>query len=390
MPEEQFVRGEFKPYRAVTNVHIGAIQDELQRGEVVYYDGQTMKRGPDEAQVSNLRGAIRAGWLVPEDQEGGEYVAKPAGVKIHAAESHGRDRGEAFEVAPVADEERDLGSRADVRARAAAQAKAPGTPAPPVSEAAPTGAMAVDEVEALPDGSEGRVIGKLKNPAEAPKVRIDKDSTRDKAVKREIESSQGPQVIKKAKATGDVQTARSGDELDELLPDAASSGKPKPGVAGEGMSDEELAEKAPWAVRKDATDSAEAARAARLAQLGKAAPQKSEPEVTVSAGSSSVGGEEDGDVVASVRPADEAGTEGEAVTASEPEEPVDPQAIIDAKIEMIRQFVPGFEWDIKVQWRKRVKKALEHKDNMPVLNAILALETDTVRKHVMKQLYADD
>lgn len=393
MPDEQYVRGDFKPYRAVTNVHIGPIQDELQEGEVVLYDGQTMRRGPDEAQVASLRGAIKAGWLVPEDQEGGSYVPQPADIKIHAAESHGRDRGEAKSVSTVADEERDLGSRGDVRARAEQQART-GQPqtrsGAEVSQGAPTGAKVIEESEALPDGSEGRVIGKLKSSAKAEPVRIDKDSTKDQAIKRQLANTEGPQVEKRAKATGDVQEVREGEELSDLLPDAASSGKPEAGVAGEGLSDEELAERAPWAVRKDKSGDAEAAKAARLAQLGVESKPKPKTDVTVTSGSTPVGGEEDGEVVASVRPADEAGDDGDAVTPEEPEEEVAPEAIIQAKIETIRQFVPGFEWDLKEQWRVRVKKALGFKDNMPVLNAVLAIETETVRKHVMKRLYAED
>jgi hypothetical protein len=69
---------------------------------------------------------------------------------------------------------------------------------------------------------------------------------------------------------------------------------------------------------------------------------------------------------------------------------VPPEAIVQAKIEMIQQFVPGFSWDMKENWMVRAKTALDkYKGNMPVLNAILSIETPPVRKRIMKALYGE-
>lgn len=406
MPDIQFVRGEFQAFEVMieSGLHVGAIADNLAYGEVVFYDGQTLKRGSMDVPgdlVPNLKGAIKAGWLVPEGEEGTRYVPKPADIRIHAAESRGRDRGEGHRITTVSDEERDLGSREDIRRRAAQQGHRPAQQqaiasrqGAQVSEGAPTGAVMADDfeddVEALEDGSVGRVVGKFMTKAKADPVSVDKAGR----VIKEIEGKTAPSVRKRvAKATGDVQTARVGDDLEDLLPDAASSGKAAPGIAGEGKpEDEDVGE---WAKKKSpqelaaAKAAADAAREARLAQAGSKPPVRTK--VTVTPGATPVGTADDGEVVARVRPADEAGTAGDIVSPVGDGEPEDddipPEAIINAKIEVLQQFVPGFTWDFNMHWRKRVEKAATFKDNMPVLNAILSIETDAVKKHTMKKIY---
>jgi len=338
MADIKFTRGDFKYYRAVTKVHLGAIQDDLQEGEVIQYDGQTMKRGPDEHQISNLRSAIKVGWLVPDEQEGGEYVAQPADIKIHDAQSTGRDRGEARSVGTVADEERDLGTRKAVRDRA--------------NPSQDDDAEAKTEVT---QDQEGTVVGKIKSPAKAEAIEVGKD---DKKVVQNLDNKSKIEVepAKKAAATGDVEEAIAGEELSDLLPEAASSETPKPGPAGEGKSEEEALES-----QQQAAALAEKRRRERLAQA---------KGVETSSGSSSVGGAEDGVVVGKV---------------STPAAPAS-EAVANAKIEMLKDFVPGFDYNLSGQWRSRVKKALEYKDNPKVIETILSVETETVQKHIRQGL----
>ena len=54
----------------------------------------------------------------------------------------------------------------------------------------------------------------------------------------------------------------------------------------------------------------------------------------------------------------------------------------------IRQFIPAFEWDLnKTQWAKRAKIAVEkYGDIPPVLDYIMSVETDTVKRHIIKRL----
>jgi len=381
-----FETGTFRRFRARMEFTLGGIDEKLHPDEVIEFDGSTMKRGPEQHLMPKLRAAIKAGWLVPDGAEVKPYQPQPADVRIHDAQPKGQDRGESRRIVTVADEERDLGHIGNIRPEGAPEVHV-ARRAGEVSKGAPTGAVDVTEnLDAATHvvtegGQEGAVVGRFRTSAKAAPVEVGKDDSR---VKAEIEKTVGPQVTK---ATGDVQEARSGDELEELLPDAASSGKPAPGAAGEGKSPAQIE-----AERRAAAERAEAKRLERLRQAGTSAPK-----ATVSAGSTPVGGAEDGEIVGKVGGAtDDDVAEVEALLDDmvaepepdpEPDPDVPPEALIQAKIEMIQQFVPGFEWDMKVQWRRRVKKALEYKDNMPILNAILSIETDAVRKHVMQQIY---
>jgi len=408
MAEIQYKRGEFRSYRAITTVHLGAIEDNLVEGEVVEFDGTTVKRGPDEHQIVTLRAAIKVGWLVPDEEEGGKYVPLPADVRIHDREAHGNDRGEGRRVGTVAEEERDLGHLSEIRA--------PGSPevhvaarSGEISRGAPTGAVTVDKnlkpvSTTTAHGQEGEVVGQFKTSAKAEAVVVGKDDGR---VKQDIEKTTGVQIIK---ATGDVSEARVGDDLGDLLPDAASSGKPEGGIAGEGMSDEDILAKR----QAESAAKAEAQRQARRAQLSQTTDgakatvsrtgdpisnteahtsdpgRKIDTSVVVVAGSLPVGGAEDGEIVGRV------GETPPAVPVADPEVPVaDPEvpseAIVQAKIEVIKQFVPGFEWDMSMQWAKRAKLAVEkYGANLPVINGILSIETPAVRKDIMRRLYGSD
>jgi len=60
----------------------------------------------------------------------------------------------------------------------------------------------------------------------------------------------------------------------------------------------------------------------------------------------------------------------------------------DDALGRIRQFIPAFEWDLdKTQWAKRAKIAVEkYGDIPPVLDYIMSVETDTVKRHIQKRL----
>jgi hypothetical protein len=453
--EIQYKRGDFQPYKAITKVHLGALESDLEEGEVVLYDGTTMRRGPDDVQLATLRAAIKVGWLIPEDEEAQPYVARSAGVEIRPAESRGRERGPARVMGVVEDEERSVGTLNEVRGpnaprahhakHAAVEIGADGKARSRQQEDRGGRHRVVSE-----SGQEGRVVGRFKNAAQAGTVDVVKDGNR---TKQQIMKSEGRQHV----GTG-------GDDLEELLPNAASSGVPRGGRAGEGDGESADERAMRLAAAKTAAD---AKRASRMGVAVKAEAEakgedpdnvavpdhaKSQPidagapptatvsgggpairmgdkakventsgraidaSVTVSKGSDSVGLGSDGDVVGKIGevprgvqpPAappemvTESDQEAEDETEVAPEQEVevaatpagdvdDSQAIIDAKIAMIAQFVPGFQWDMSVQWAKRAKIAVDkYGQNMPVINAILSLETAAVRKDIMKRLYGND
>lgn len=341
----------FRAYRAVYKIHVGGLERDILKDDVVHFDGTSMKVGEKSVEAPTLVAAIKVGWLVPLDQAGATYKAAPANVQMHAAAPTGPER-KPIAKAVVHDEERDVGHLSSVRG-----ANAPETH---TAKNAGTTHKAASAKEAAGTESDGVVIGKIKTPTNFGKLEVGKD---DQRVMRDLDPLTGRKleslVVKTA--TGDVKEPRVGDTLDDLLPDAASSSVPELGT----------------------TDPDTRARNYRDMNVA----------AKTSVGSSSVGGMEDGTVVGKV------GTKTaapEEVPASEKQEEatvvddVPPEAIVQAKIEMIQQFVPGFSWDMKENWMVRAKTALDkYKGNMPVLNAILSIETPPVRKRIMKALYGE-
>lgn len=429
MAQPQFELGVFRKYRAITEFHVGAIESNLYEGEVIETDGATLKRGGQQHAVPTIRAAIKVGWLVPEGEEGGTYRPLPAGVQIHTADPKGaKDRGPAKRMVIVEDEHRSVGTLDEVRAKGGA--KAP--PTHIAGKAADeyqsqkkhptTSGFNADLVTETAAGQEGRIISKLKNPAQARAVDLSKGE--DHQARSRIAASSGQQV--EPVATGDVQEARAGDDLEDLLPDAASSGTPAGGEGGEGGKEtaddraERLAQAAQDAADRRAARTGQAAVASEGATVSASGymkvpeatvshPQVNVPKATVTSGMTSVGGAEDGTVVGSVNRAEREAAAAEAAADTlfedppeldeveaeaageldeEPDLTVSEKQLLAAKIEGIRALLPGFKWDVEAHWATRVKTAIEeYKDNMPYMNAILAVETETVKRHIMKRLY---
>jgi len=176
--------------------------------------------------------------------------------------------------------------------------------------------------------TEGQVVGKIKTSARADSVQIGRD---DRKVVATLDNKTDVEVKKVAIATGDVQEAIEGEFLTDLLPDAATAGIPLPGVSGEGTGDE----------------SQDRARA------------------YTASGSSTIGGEEAGTVVGKIADTGE----------------------VEVSLASIQRFIPGFQWDMDIQWAKRVKIAFEKYEDIPaVLSYIRSIETASVKKHLDKRL----
>jgi hypothetical protein len=320
----QHVKGQFKSYRVVSKVHLGSLEMDLQKDQVVEYDGTTMRIGTDEHNVNMLSAAIKVGWLVPEGQEG-SYVSKPAGITIGK-----QDGSRATISVAVSDEEKDMGTLDSVRA----------VGAPPTHSARNAGTR---------NDEDGQVVGRLKSAAKSDPIKLDGT---DRQVVQKLDNSgrAGVDPVRKATPTGDVEEAITGENLEDLLPNAASAEIPAPGVSGEGNGDQSDAR----------------ARAA--------------------VDSVAVGGAETGTVVAAI---------GETAEASEtaPVEPAEPKTADSkevrlAKLEMAKQLIPGFDWDLSIPWNRRAKLAVErHGTDVRTLNVILSVETASVRKDILNRLY---
>jgi hypothetical protein len=219
-----------KKYRVITKVHLGGAEPptSLESGEIIEIDGGKLKReGGEEIKLQYpgaINSAIKVGWIVPAESKETTYTPKAAGVEVRAATSTGPDR-KRIEVLTVSEEERDLGHIRDIRpdnAPATHVAKDAGK----VSRGAPTGAKVMDK-RVQRDTDDGRVVGRIKSPTDFGTVEVGKD---DLKARSQLDTNTKVRVEKIGSATGDVQEAMSGDTLEEVLPNAVSTGIPKPGI----------------------------------------------------------------------------------------------------------------------------------------------------------------
>ena len=287
-----YTKGEFVPFRAITKIHLGAINDNLYEGEEVGFDGFTMKRGGDSHSLHTLRAAVKVGWLVPVDSPLTTYVAKPAGVKIHRADGQSTEE---IEVPTITQEDVYVGDIRDVRP----------ANAPPLHKASKAG-----ELRDMPkprNTDEGVVVTQFKTAAKQAPVEVGKD---DRRIVSALDNKTSVDAERVATATGDVDEPIVGHDITELLPSAASSGVPKAGVAGEGRGDE---------------------ADARASKINTPIP-------------------------------------------------VSP-------LGFIHTFIPGFEWDMDIQWAKRARIACEKYGHIPpVLSYIKSIETETVKRHIESRM----
>lgn len=260
--ELTFKRGEFQTFRVLDkSIHLGQYSLDLMAHTELEFDGSTLKYGGDTYNLPSLAGAIRSGWMVPvEDTTTTQAVPQSAGVKLRPAKSVGDKRGESFSVEKVANDEQEVGSLDETKARREAardnaayqnrdavqkaQSQTSQRPKSPQSVEPPPGKeSSMEQQEDFYAEQEGVPVARmLSNPTQDfsyENAQDVADATRRIEGKRGVqmerlrvnkEAEEGKPITERGKggATGDVEEARGGKELTDLLPDAASSGKPEP------------------------------------------------------------------------------------------------------------------------------------------------------------------
>lgn len=196
---------DFTRYRVIQKtIHVGGAGESLTQNEVILFDGSTLKRenGSDIKLSSSeaLSGAIKVGWIVPESSPETSFRPKPAGIEVRSAISTSEKR-DLVNLSTVQDEERSIGTREEIRS---GERKA----------------VRVRE-------GEGKVVGRLKTSAKAAPVEIGRNDKREVS-RLDNKSEVGVEKVgSKTEFTGDVTKAIAGENLAELLPEAAQSAPPK-------------------------------------------------------------------------------------------------------------------------------------------------------------------
>lgn len=287
-----FQPGTFQQFKAITKLHLGGTNPpmDIMPGMTIEYDGSSTKISGQLYNVASIAGAIRVGWLIPVADTMTTYVPQPAGVQVRPATSASQERGAAMVIERAVDDERQVGSldannarRADVQANqfsnrqaSQVQVSASGTirtaeqtapepkkyqihhEDPPVEISYPLGqadrnkpldprAIKVDDSHnegARPvaqlrpakmgaiDVSDSRALQnelRALDPVTGVKAPIAKVAS---PVSRTNQDAIGgvPMDQNFANgATGDVDFATAGDELEDILQGAVSTGRPAPG-----------------------------------------------------------------------------------------------------------------------------------------------------------------
>lgn len=332
----QFESGKFVALKARTKFHLGSLEKDVNQGDVIYFDGEVAKIAGKEHNLQQIGAAVRAGWLVPVDSASAAepYRPQPAKMEVRPAQSTDKDRGASRELRTIHDEERDLGNLKKVRDRGDGVVRR--------------------EVVAEDASGEGVAVGKIKRAAVQKTILTAENATRVAQEINKIDNVQGTSdrlaTPLKAVATGDVQEARSGDALDELLGDSAvSSEVPAPGPAGEGNSPHLTGDEKAMRVAA----ATEAARRARKAQVGAEEPKEAAPAPS---------------------------------SDEEAPEQIDLMSLA-AKVALVRAVIPKFEWDMTRHWKVRVADAVKTYGKNPLyMNGILSLETEAVKNYISQAL----
>lgn len=121
MPDVDFESGAFHAYRATETINVGAIDTQtsgynVAKDEVFRYDGDTiiLKDGREFGGITQLRGAIKAGWFVPAADTESVYRPKSANIQVAETEQRGQDRAPKHRVV-VEDAEEQVAGTVDAR-----------------------------------------------------------------------------------------------------------------------------------------------------------------------------------------------------------------------------------------------------------------------------------
>jgi hypothetical protein len=349
----QFSAGTFIQLRVIKTFHLGQLEKDLNKDDVIEYDGTTLKIGGDTHVMPTIRAAVKAGWIVPMSDTTSVYRPVSAQVQVRPATSVGRERGEVVNSQMVHDEDRDLGQLKQVRDRGDGVVRK----------------MAVMSDDA---SSEGVAVGRINTPTHMKsKFTTDNEMRLAQEVSR-VDNAQGSPKGQRVtplrseqprvEVTGD-SGARTGNTDSDLLGDdeGVVVGRLPPvantNPLGEGdnphLTASEKADRA--SASKEAV---EAARAARVAAANAAAAKLG------------------------VGPA--------AATAPTPAAVEAPEVLpmdLAQKVQFVRAVIPNFEWDMTRHWKARVADAVKQYGKNPLyMNGILSVETDTVKEHITQAL----
>ena len=413
MAEFQLVAGNFHSFRATVRFHLGKIQQDVHKDDVVEFDGTTLKLGGVSHALPELRSAIKAGWLSPVASSVADYVPQSANVKVRAAMD--KDKGKTVST-EVQQDETFVGSARKASTTDGVKIESKKFNATVVKDTEgdgrTVGAATKKTVPTGGESSEGETVAKLKTAAKksftldgSTSMNADSDagtdvtgvvehlkgvtpkvtsSADDDEISREGQSSDGGKVIANVKTAAkrkvtltDVNSVdREINNLDNRTR-AALAPKGKRDIAA--LAGDTLEEVVPANEPENRGRMlAEQAKAQRLAAL-KAKEALPVAEIEADA-------PEEGDIPENhwKAPVKAANATPPAKVAAKPPKSVEDFAVNGDELEL----APGVRWNKKLHWKTRVKEALQYRDRPEVLNLIRGYEVPSVTKAIDDALVA--
>jgi hypothetical protein len=344
--EIAFVPGSFQSFRAKTKIHLGKLQLNLNEGEIVEFDGHVLRVNGESHPYQEFRAGVKAGWVVPIEDNISNYRPKAAGVAVRGAQDASRkvstdvSEDDTF-VAParrpkvVREEDREPEEKEVKRFAVKREDDVTLNVAP----ARPSAKRTVETSGMDGLNEDSRPVGRISTPASQKTVVADASKAASEASR--LDNAPPPRAVLATKT--DVHAAAS-DKVENII---------------------------------EAADPA--TRARMLAEARKAAVAKSE------AAEASATAKET--PVAKSAPAPKAEKKAAAPKAAE-DPALKPVAKVQAPPQTVEEFIvrdglveihPGVMWDKALHWRTRAKIALDqYASNPEALAAIRAYETPAV------------
>ena len=356
----EFELGVFQSFRisGSAGLHLGQYELTLPENAVVEFDGTVLKYAGTDYAVPALKGGVNAGWLVPVADNISNYIPRPAGVRVKAAQSHGTER-EDVAVGIAAEEAKVVGDVEAQKQRRLSAAETPMTSSgqmKPVTaqagntEMKPVTATFSEGSSSIANVGDGEVVARVGMPR--PKYPVELEPAAGAVVRTVKTAAEEPKEAPASAVGVPVGNYKFGNPQTSVnMADSGDVAAAKNKLRG---ASDQLGRPAP------------AERMATAADIPKTLEEGKATLVTL----------EDAKPV----PMGTAGSELETLL---------PDAVSSGKPEPTAQMgvtADNFEWDTKVQWRRRVSQAVGHAANPDVMAKIMASESDTVKKHIKAEL----
>lgn len=322
----EFVRGTFQKLEAQNTIHLGRLEKNLSKGDIIEFDGYTLKFAGRDTTMPELKAGIKRGWLKIFEGEAEVTVEKVAQAPSPAKKE--------MKIETVYDEERTVAEVKTTRRTQPKKEEKPKSRFPVVVENADEDMITVSKVTSksgadvssassaetsnggLADAQGAESVGKIKIKTASKQKTVISDGSQASSEIARLDNMSREAVASESKEVLDSDVTELDLGLDELISE---------------LEDE---------VERSSTLDEQAKEASQILAIV------------------------DGDV----QP-----TQG-AVTVGEDKSKV-------------KALPVGIDWDMSPHWRKRASTALElYKDHPEILDAIKAVETKGVVKVINKGL----